>query len=87
MHRDREVPNPSAIYLSHIYDVAIIIQGSPMGDSCTQPESTGSVFFTRHLVSSESTLNSLSELVCRNIWIFILMNIYHIFIKYSESQI
>jgi len=44
-------------------------------------------FFTRHLVSSESTLNSFSELVCRNICIFILTSIFHIFIKYSESQI
>lgn len=33
---------------SHIYGVAIIMHGSQLGDSCTQPGSTGSVFFKRH---------------------------------------
>ena len=33
---------------SHIYGVAVIMHGSPLGDSCTQPESTGLVFFKRH---------------------------------------
>jgi hypothetical protein len=44
-------------------------------------------FLKGTLVSSESNLNSFSELVCRNIWILILTNIFHIFIKYSDDQI